>query len=285
MMAAPPLSYCAEQVRTFDSDRFLSWLFAAPAEREALMAVGAFNLEIARIREQVQQPLLGHMRLRWWADVLDATYAGSPPPHPVAAALAEAVARFAISRDCLDRLLAGRAADLDDAVPHSLPALIDYAEATSGSLARAGLQILAVSDEQTKAAAREVAIAWALVGLVRAIPFHARTRRSYLPADLSREAGLDVARLFDRRTPEALRALRAVVERLTGVAADHLVRARGRRRSVANAALPVLLPGRLADLYIDRLQRAGFDPFDSQVQAKAPWRMLRLSAAHLRRRY
>lgn len=284
-MAAPRLSYCADQVRTFDNDRFLAWLFAPEAEREALMAIGAFNVEVARIREQVQQPLLGHMRLRWWADALDAIYAGAPPQHPVAAALAEAIARSAIPRDAFDRLLAGRAADLDDAAPPSLTALIDYAEATSGSLAAMGLQVLAVADEQTQAAAREIAIAWALIGLVRAIPFHGRARRSYLPADLSRNAGLDVGRLFDRGSPEALRALCVVVEELVGVATEHLARARGRRRSVVASALPVLLPARLADVYADRLRRAGCNPFDPQVQAKAPWRMLRLTAAHLRRRY
>lgn len=285
MMAAPRLSYCADQVRTFDNDRFLAWLFAPEAEREGLMAIGAFNVEVARIREQVQQPLLGHMRLRWWADTLDAIYAGAPPQHPVAAALAGAVARSAIPRDAFDRLLVGRAADLDDTAPPSLAALIDYAEATSGSLAAMGLQILMVADEQTQAAAREIAIAWALIGLVRATPFHGRARRSYLPADLSRNAGLDVGRLFDRGSPEALRALCVVVEELVGVATDFLARARERRRSVVASALPVLLPARLADLYAQRLRRAGFNPFDPQAQARAPWRMLRLTAAHLRRRY
>jgi len=285
MMAAPRLSYCADQVRTFDNDRFLAWLFAPEAERESLMAIGAFNVEVARIREQVQQPLLGHMRLRWWADALDAIYAGAAPQHPVAVALTAAIGRAAISRDAFDRLLAGRAADLDDAAPPSLAALIDYAEATSGSLAAMGLQILTVADEQAQAAAREIAIAWALIGLVRAIPFHARARRNYLPADLSRNAGLDVGRLFDRGSPEALRALCVVVEEVVAAALDHLARARQRRRSVAAAALPILLPACLADLYAERLRRAGFNPFDAQAQARAPWRMLRLTAARLRRSY
>ena len=282
MMAAPKLSYCAEQVQKFDNDRFLCSLFAPPAEREALAAIGAFNIEIARIREQVHEPLLGHMRLRWWTDVLDAVWAGTPPQHPVAAALADGVARFGISREPFDRMLAGRAADLDDSAPQSLAALIDYAEATSGSLATAGLQVLATLDEETQAAARDVAIAWALIGLVRAVPFHARARRVYLPADLSRQAGLDVYRLFDRGSTDGLRP---VVRTLVDAAVQCLGRARQRRRAVAPAALPVLLPACLADLYIDRLCSADFDPFDSQIQAKAPWRMLRLTAARMRQRF
>ena len=51
----------------------------------------------------------------------------------------------------------------------------------------------------------------------------------------------------------------------------------------ARAALPMLLPACLADLWIDRLRVANFDPFDGQVQAEAPWRMLRLATARLRR--
>ena len=281
-MADPRLSYCAEQVQKFDNDRFLCSLFAPPVEREALAAVGAFNIELARIREQAHQPLLGHMRLRWWSDVVDAVFAGAAPQHPVAAALAEAVARFGISRQPFDRLLEGRAADLDDSAPQSLVALIDYAEATSGALAAAGLQVLATPDAETQAAARDVAIAWTLVGLVRAVPFHARARRVYLPADLSRQAGLDVFRLFDRGPTEGLRP---VVEALVETAVEHLGRARQRRRAVAPAALPVLLPARLADLYIERLRRADFDPFDPRVRTKPRWPMLHLTAARLRQRF
>lgn len=281
-MAAPRLSYCAGQVQKFDNDRFLCSLFAPPVEREALAAIGAFNIELARIREQAHQPLLGHMRLRWWSDVLDAVFAGAPPQHPVAAALAEAVVRFGISRQPFDRMLEGRATDLDDSAPQTLAALIDYAEATSGALAAAGLQVLATPDAETQAAARDVAIAWTLVGLVRAVPFHARARRVYLPADLSRRAGLDVFRLFDRGPTEGLRP---VVEALVATAVEHLGRARQRQRAVAPAALPVLLPARLADLHIDRLRSAGFDPFDARVRAKARWPLLRLTAARLRRRF
>ncbi|MFO1145587.1 MAG: phytoene/squalene synthase family protein [Rhodospirillales bacterium] len=279
MMAAPRLSYCAEQVQKFDNDRFLCSLFAPPVEREALAAVGAFNIELARIREQAHQPLLGHMRLRWWSDALDAVFAGAPPQHPVAAALAEAALRFGISREPFDRMLEGRAADLDDSAPQSLAALIEYAEATSGALAAAGLQVLAVADAETQAAAQDVAIAWTLVGLVRAVPFHARARRVYLPADLSREAGLDIYRLFERGPTEGLRP---VVQMLIDVAVERLNRARGKRRAVAPAALPVLLPARLADLYIERLRRADFDPFDPRVRTKPRWPMLRLTAARLR---
>jgi len=45
--------------------------------------------------------------------------------------------------------------------------------------------------------------AWALTGLLRAVPFHARQRRLYLPADRLEEAGVRVGRLFDLKLKPA----------------------------------------------------------------------------------
>lgn len=281
-MATPTLSPCARQVQRYDNDRFLCDLFAPPAEREGLAALHAFNLEVARIREAVREPLLGQIRLRWWGETLDAIYDGRPPRHDVAGALGTTVQRYGIAREHFDRILSGRAFDLEDRAPATLDELIDYADRTSASLALAGLDVVGPDGEDTRAAVREVGIAWALTGLVRAIPFHARARRIYLPTDLNREAGLDVYQLFDRgRT----RGVARVVEHVVGVAEEHLRRARSRRPAVPPRALPILLPATLAEIYIGRLRRARWDPFDERINAPSPLRLLRLSLARLRRRY
>jgi NADH dehydrogenase [ubiquinone] 1 alpha subcomplex assembly factor 6 len=281
-MASVALSYCGEQVRRYDNDRFLCTLFAPPAEREALWSIYAFNLELARIRESVTQPLLGHMRLRWWMDTLDAICDRRPPDHPVALALSETIQRFRVDRSHLDRIIAGRATDLEDSAPPTIGALIEYADATSAAVSAAALEILAATGDQTREAAREVAIAWALVGLVRAVPFHARSRRIYLPADLNRRAGLDAFELFDRG---ATAGLREVVAHVLKEAAEYLQRARDRRDQEIARALPILLPATLADLYLVRLRRAGYDPFDPALQAPSPLRMLRVALNRWRGRY
>jgi NADH dehydrogenase [ubiquinone] 1 alpha subcomplex assembly factor 6 len=262
-MARPALSYCAEQVRRYDNDRFLCNLFAPEATREGLWSLHAFNIELARIRESVSQPLLGHIRLRWWMDTLDGIYQGRPPNHPVALALGETVRRFHLERLTLDRMIAGRAADLDDSAPADIEALIAYAEATSAAVFEAALEILGATGEETQESARDIGIAWALVGLVRAVPFHARSRRIYLPADLNHRAGLNVL----------------------ARAKAHLQCARGRRHVVSRSALPVLLPATLADFYLDRLRRAGCNPFDPRVQAPSARRAVRLAIACWRQRY
>ena len=48
---------------------FSPTLFAPAEHRGALFALYAFNLEVARVREVVREPLAGEIRLQWWRDV------------------------------------------------------------------------------------------------------------------------------------------------------------------------------------------------------------------------
>jgi len=279
MSGGPELSYCAQELRRHDHDRFLTGLFAPAERREDLFALYAFNLEIARIAETVSEPMLGHIRLQWWREAIDELYAGRPRRHQVVVPLAAAVARHDLGRDLFERLIDARELDLEDAQPADLAALEDYAEATSSGLVALALQLLgagrgAVSGAAPDAAGRLVGLGWALTGLARAVPFHAARQRCLLPAELCQEAGLDLAGLFELRGSPALSR---VVERLVVRAEQHLAAARRLRRDVPRAALPALLPARLADGYLAALRQAGCDPFRVPLQAARggrPWRLL-----------
>ncbi len=95
MSGTRTLSYCAAEVRRFDPDRYLCALFAPPGRREDVFALYAFNVEIARTRESVSEPMLGMVRLQWWRDAIAAIYGGTPPRHEVLGASAAAVAEAA----------------------------------------------------------------------------------------------------------------------------------------------------------------------------------------------
>ena len=62
--------------RDGDLDRYVSALFAPGACREHLFALYAFNVELARIGDQVSEPQLGEIRLQWWRDALDLAASG-----------------------------------------------------------------------------------------------------------------------------------------------------------------------------------------------------------------
>lgn len=274
------LSACATELRRHDPDRFLTALFAPADRREALFALYAFNLEVARTREMVREPMLGRMRLQWWRETIDGLYGGQPRRHYVVDGLADAVRRHGLPRDEFDRLIDARELDMEGESPATLGALVDYAEASSASLVRLALRVLGGAAPAERPATH-VGIAWGLTGLLRAVPFHARAKRLYLPVDLLRETGLRIDDLFElRRAP----ALCDVVRRIAEVARGELTTARRLPRP-PRAQLAALLPGTLAGLYLKRLEAAAFDPFDLRVQTPPPLRAAWLIAAQAMGRF
>lgn len=283
-MTAPAatLSYCASEVRRHDPDRFLCALFAPADRREDLLALYAFNLELARVREQVTEKMLGRIRLQWWREAVEEIYTGTPRRHAAIQPLQTAVKRYGLDRALLDRMIDAREADMETPPPRDLAALAEYAEATAGALAVLSLPVLGVADEPTRCAARHVALAWALTGLLRAAAFHAHARRQYLPQDLMERHGASQAELFALR---AHPALSDVARDVAQAAHKHLAEARALRGEVKRAALPVLLPAVLAERYLKTLERGGYDPLSSGFAERQTFAAWRVAAAVLLGRY
>lgn len=283
-MASTRLSICADQVRRQDRDRYLTALFAPAERREDLFALYAFNLEVAKTAEVVSEAMVGRIRLQWWREAIAGIYEGRPRAHAVVAPLAQAVERHGLPRAPFDRLIDAREADLDGEPPADFTALEAYAEGTAASLFSLALGVLGCSADRGPAAraAQHLGIAWALAGLARAVPFHARQKRTYLPADLTSETGLDLAELFELKSSTALAR---VVERIVARAGDHLQALHPLRRDVPRSASSLLLFAQLAESHLSRLRRAGFDPFDPAVLAERPGAVWRLAWAHWLRRY
>lgn len=287
----PDLSYCAAEVKRFDYDRFLCSLFAPAEQRDALFALYAFNSAIARVPETVTEPMMGDIRLQWWSDRIEEIYAGGSPQDEIARALGAAVRAHRLTRARFDALIEARRGDLDPSPPADLDALIAYAESTSANLTMIALEILGGADEEAVgAAARHVGIAWALSGLIRALPYHAARGRVYLPVSLCAAAGLDLELLLGRkRVDEPERSLREplrlVVAQVAEVAAGHVASARRLRAQMPRRVVAALLPASLAASDLKRLARCGGDPFDERVQARSGLRLLRLGYNALRGRY
>ena len=276
-------SSLAALVRHHDRDRYQTALFAPARRREALLALYAFNYEVARVRETVTQPMLGQIRLQWWREVLDAAYAGAPArQHPVAVPLSAVIREFGLSREPFDRLIDTRERDLADEPPASLAALEDYAEGSSAALVHLALQVLGVREATIEETARKVGIAYALAGLLRAMPFHARAGRTYIPADVGERARLDPG---DYGAGRATPALRAAVREIAVAAVRHLRAAREGRPASPRSAIAALLPAIVADRFLARLQRAGYDPFVPALAMPDPLQIWRLAAAALLNRF
>lgn len=183
---------CLETVRAHDRDRFIAALFAPDAARPHLMALYAFNAELLRIRTSVTEPRIGLIRLQWWHDTLDSPDAGAALGHPVASALAAAIAAHDLPRPALHDLVAAREFDFDDEPMASLTDLEAHLGATSSMLIQLGAMIL------DRGAAPRVAEAAGLAGVAHglAVILHDPARRDrYLPQDMDVGAAAAHARL------------------------------------------------------------------------------------------
>lgn len=271
--AQAAIENCYGLVRRADHDRYLAALLAPASKRDALMALYAFNSEIARVAEVVSEPMLGEIRLQWWREALDAIGKGQASGHEVALAL-EAVhhqSRFPL--DLCQQLIDVRARDLSDEPFADMAALQDYAAGTSSLLMQAAAQIL--NGEALKASDCEIiahaGLAYAYTGLMRALPFHASQDRVDLPLDLMGRCDVDPHDILaGRMTP----GLRLALDELIELAREELALAR--TPALPSALLPAVLPAALCDAYLDILAARGFDPFTMPCEVAGFRRQLRL---------
>jgi len=257
-------------------------LFAPEERRDDLFALYAFNYEIARVREITSEAMLGQMRLQWWRDSLEGIYSGGAiRRHEVVEPLATAIRRHNLDRSALERLIDAREADLAAEQPRTLGELIEHCRRTSSDLLLLALDVLGARQADADETVKEIGIAYALVGLIRALPFHLRSRRVYLPADLMAEAGLKLGDLLElRRTPE----VRAAVERMALAASDYLRKGR-EPWDIPKSAMAALLPATLAGIHLRRLARVGYDPLDPSLAKPVAFAPLRLALAAATGRY
>jgi phytoene synthase len=131
------------QVRRVDPDRWLSSRFIAQAApRAAVIAIYAFDHELARAPRVASNALLGEMRLTWWREALDEIFEGrAVRQHPTAQALAAAVGGHGLQREGLEIMIDARYRELD-ATPMSEGEALDWARDTGGRAAELAAQIL-----------------------------------------------------------------------------------------------------------------------------------------------
>ena len=267
MRAPAPDAYAraAEVVRSRDRDRYVADLFAPDEARGHLFALHAFNAEVAHVRDVVSDPMLGEIRLQWWRDAI---LTGTGGGHPVATALTETIGRFALPPAAFERLIDARLFDLyDDPMP-TLNDLEGYAGDTSSSLIQLAAIVLAGGEDPgSAAAAGHAGVAYALTGLMRALPINAARGQSFLPDAMIVSRRVNKETLGTRRTTPELRSLLAD---LRTIARQHLAQAELELARLDPSVRPAFLPLALVRPYLDRMDRPNYDPFAGAEIA--PWR-------------
>jgi phytoene synthase len=150
-----------DMIRRVDPDRWLSSRFIGDAATRAdVIAIYAFDHELARAPKVASNALLGEIRLTWWREALEEIYENRPVrAHPGVQALARAVEHHGLPRDVLETMIDARYRELD-ATPMSEAELLDWARDTGGLSAQLAAQVLDPATEARMALAG--GSAWAL---------------------------------------------------------------------------------------------------------------------------
>ena len=144
--------FVLDTVRAVDRDRFLAALFAPEPARRGLLALLAFDYELARTRTVTREPMLARIRLEWWREaVAEATGLAKPRAQPIVESLSEISRRHDLTAEGLTALIDAREEEIDGP--------LDVLRA-GHALADLQLDVLAVRDAATRDAARAIGAAW-----------------------------------------------------------------------------------------------------------------------------
>ncbi|OAF12169.1 phytoene/squalene synthase family protein [Bradyrhizobium neotropicale] len=255
---ADAAAFCADLVRSHDFPRYAATLFMPAAERRALLALYAFNVEIIRVRDQVSQPLPGEIRLQWWTDMLAGQAHGSAEGNPVAAELLRAIHDFELPVEPLSLLVDEHQFDLyNDPMP-TMAALEGYLDATCSVLFTLAARIVAPPSAAIEHLARHAGLAQGIVLVVANLPRDAARRQLFLPRQILDSHGCRMEDVFaGKQTP----SLRAVLDELCNEARQHLATASSLLAELPPSVRSVFLPLSQARADLKRLSRADRNPF------------------------
>jgi phytoene synthase len=223
----------AALVRRHDPDRFLTALFAPPDRRDALLALYAFNHELARAREVASEPPLALIRLQWWREVVE----GEAKRHEVASPLSAAIAAGLLRPADLLPVIEARETE----VYGDFETVADWRAwvlTGAGGLAVAAAAGLGAPDPE---AARPFGAGYGVAGLLRATGVLAAQRSCLLPRDLLDRHGLSAEEFIDDPGSEPARAALMEVRR-----EGQALLAQAGRSVVPRNAIAAVLPAVLA---------------------------------------
>ncbi|KAI1378378.1 Squalene/phytoene synthase [Hypoxylon crocopeplum] len=240
--------YCAAQLKQSDYDSYLIRNLLPKSRQDVYDALRAFNLELVRLPELVSNPTIGQLRMQFWRDAINNTFAGKPPKEPIMILLYKVISELAETGGApssikfwLLRLINTREKYMDNRPFTNLASLEEYAENTYSTLMYSNLAALPIQSMHMDHLASHIGKACGIVAVLRGIPVLAaqsppvkspdgasvgggRNPVLLLPLDVMAETGLREEDVY-RHGPGASGFQDAVFKVATR-AHDHLITAR-----------------------------------------------------------
>ena len=257
-----PDAYCEEKAARSGSSFYYSFRFLPPERRRAIIALYAFCSEVDDVVDEVTDPGVARLKLAWWRSEIAAMFGGTPR-HPVALALAPAVAAFKLRQEHLLAVIDGMTMDLDHNRYLDFAALERYCHCVAGVVGLMSAEIFGYVEPATRGYARDLGVAFQLTNIIRDVGEDARRSRIYLPQDELQSHGVAAADIFQRRVTPAFTALMA---QQVARARAFYARALAALPSIdRRAQRPGLVMAAIYQALLRRIERDGFHVLDRRI--------------------
>ncbi|KAF7899781.1 hypothetical protein EAF00_004117 [Botryotinia globosa] len=172
-------TYCSNLIQKFDSPSYTLQTFIPPSTRDAYLSIRALNIELARIPDIVSNPTVGALRMQFWRDNLNRTFANTPPKEPVAILLHHALTSLQSRYDGIStsvmkgwfmKVINTREQYMDNRPYINMDALEMYAENTYSTLMYLTLAALPLQSMAADHVASHIGKAAGIAAVLRGLP-------------------------------------------------------------------------------------------------------------------
>jgi 15-cis-phytoene synthase len=257
-----PDEYCAQKAVQSGSSFYYSFRFLPPQQRSAITALYAFCREVDDAVDEVSDPDVARVKLAWWRTEVGATFEGRAH-HPVALALAPAIARFNLPQEHFQTVIDGMTMDLEHSRYPDFATLERYCHCVAGVVGLLSVEIFGYTSPSTRDYARNLGVAFQLTNIIRDVGEDAQRGRIYLPQDELSRFGVEPKDLLARRVTAGFQALMAhQVERARSFYARALAALPPADR---RAQRPGLIAGAIYQALLAEIERDDFRVLDRRI--------------------
>nr|CAD7399049.1 unnamed protein product [Timema poppensis] len=265
----------------FDYENFLCTLLLPHNCRTSAFAIRAFNIEVARVQDQISDPRIGQMRFKFWEDVIESIFQNKAHKHPVALELhrllfhiksfpkqvysLQASKKHKLSKRYLKRLITARSNQLNISGFPDLEAMEVYSEGSVSSVYYLLLEAAGVENVHADHAASHLGKAQGITNILRSVFHNTQHRVVALPQDVLLKHSVSHETVL---RAECNKDLIEVFFDIANRAKQHLAKARSLSKQVPKPAHILFLPATAVDSYLERLRRTHFNAFDPSLQQR-----------------
>ncbi|RZC42526.1 NADH dehydrogenase (ubiquinone) complex I, assembly factor 6, partial [Asbolus verrucosus] len=270
---------------THDYENFISSILLKQTARSCAFAVRSFNVEIARIAEQVSQKSIGLMRMQFWDDTLDKCFMNDfkkVPQNPVAIELFNAVKTCKLTKRYLKNLIISRKENLNSNGFHNLEDMEKYCELSVSSVYYLILEGSKIKNLDADHAASHLGKAQGIVQQLRNIPHTQKLNFIPVPQAILTKNNVNHEELLRSRSSKPLSDC---VYEVASRAYQHLSKSRSLEKKVPPEGRRAFLSAVAIAAYLDKLQKVDYDVFHPRLKHRE-WTLLpKIWLASFKNRY